>query len=122
MDWTQAKRETLLKLELYKQMPDWTDNEILEQYRLLLQRLQDDDIKSMDVRLKCFNMADEFERFSLQYSSLFNMACRRENPVSVETVQQILAVANSTKKGVIPEANGRGIVMDLAESKRREKL
>lgn len=119
LDWQEAKRQTA---SLLKDLPEYTDEMILDEYAQLLEALASDDVKSLSNREKAFEMHKRFPRFAVAYSSLVMMACHRERPLPVEMVKRLLQTAKLQKEGIVSEGVARGMTMDLAESYRRSNI
>jgi len=115
IDWNAAKKQTLEKL---KNSEPLTKSQMLKQYALLLKDLQSLEFREKDANFKCFTLHDKYERLALQYSTLFNLACRREKPYSVETVKLILETACDANDKKITDEQARQKVMSEALSLR----
>lgn len=118
INWTSAKREALEKI---KELPTFSDEEILLQYEQLLEALQEDEIKAMPKKLKTFVLHERFTKFAMAYGALFNMACVRDEPLPKDKIAQILKIARQKQSGELGEDKARGVICDLAETDLRSK-
>ena len=116
--WASAKLDTLEKI---KQLPEYSDDDIVSIYSDLLIDIQSPDITCLSAKEKAFTLHRKYPEFAIAYSGLFNVACRRQNPMSPDTVRTLLQVARDKKEGNIMEDKARGLVMDLAETSRRQR-
>lgn len=116
IDWNASKQDALEKI---RQLPEYTNADILEQYQQLLDALDEPEIKKMIPKLKVHVLYERFPDFSLAYGALFHAACYRKTPLPVSEVEQILKIAQQKKNGNITEDKARGFIGDLAESRRR---
>ena len=111
IDWQKSKQETLDKLA---ELPSYNAAEIVQDYQRLLNALQEPDIKDMPYKLKAFTLHQRFERFALSYSFLFNLAVKREKPVTADNVRQILEIAEQERNKEITNEEARVAVMTIA--------
>jgi hypothetical protein len=116
MDWDTATQQTREQLN---RLPDYTPTKILEEYEKLLEKLKTPEIQAMPANAKAFHMQQAFPNFALAYSGLFNIAVRRNKPVSKEAVGMLLITADKQKKGELSEEEAQGISMNIAESCRQ---
>lgn len=116
VEWQKAKTSTL---EQIGALPEYDDDMILSEYTALLAALPE--VAHLPAKHRAFLMQDKFPQFAIAYSGLFNMACRRPDPISVEAVKSMLETAAKQKAGEIKEEKSRGIIMDIAESIRRQR-
>lgn len=113
--WETAKVDTLKQI---KQLPSYDAATILRTYSELLIELQREEVASLPEELRAFTMQKKYPQFALAYSGLFNKACRR-TAIPVHVVKEMLDTVARKNEGVISEAKGRGIIMDIAEGYRR---
>jgi hypothetical protein len=118
MDWGKAKRDAARAVAA---LPEYTGADIEREYTALLAALAEPDVKAMATPAKTFAMYQRFPMFANSYSGMFNMACRRAEPVPMSVIKQMLDTIEMQKLGVISEAKAHGRAMDLAESFRRER-
>lgn len=111
IDWEKSKKDALQKL---KELPVYSRNDIIQDYQDLLVELGRDEIKDLDHRLKAFTLHQQFERFALSYTFLFNLAVKRNNPVSVDNVRDMLEIIEQQKQGLLSDEEARVKVMRLA--------
>ena len=115
-EWQKAKVSTLAQIEA---LPEYTEQMILSEYTALLAALPE--VAHLPAKHRAFLMQDRFPKFAIAYTGLFNMACRRPEPLSVDVVRTMLETAAKQKRGEIKEAKSRGVIMDLAETLRRQR-
>lgn len=117
MNWTQAKKDTR---ETIQSLPEYTHDDIEREYTALLDALKEDDVKNLATNAKTFEMYKRFPTFANSYSGIFNMACRRPNPLPMSVLKELMQTIELQKSGVITEAKAHAKAMDLAESYRRQ--
>ncbi len=115
-NWDAAKAATS---EALRSLPAYTPDRIVAEYEQLLHALADPVVREMSVQERTFTMHQRFQTFALAYSSLFNLACRREKPLAPHVVRRMLDVAAATERGDMTEEKARGTVLDIAEGFRR---
>lgn len=118
IEWSDAKMDALEKI---KNLPEFSDEDILNNYQQLLLALREPEVVQMQGRIKAFVLHERFPQFAMGFGALFNQACLRKDPMPLEEVKKILQIARLKKDGQIPESKARGIVGDLAESRRRNR-
>jgi hypothetical protein len=116
MNWHRAKRDAL---NLVKDLPDYTHEMILEEYSSLVEALKQPSVRTLMPKQRAFEMQKKFPRFAIAYSSLFMLACHRENPMPVEAVEDLLRTVELQKCGIVEEGKAHGMAMDIAEKYRR---
>jgi hypothetical protein len=113
-----VKRETLKKIA---ELPQYTDQEILRMYAQLVQALHEPAVQALSKQAKTAVLRVRFPEFALGYGALFHMACNRDEPYTVDKVQQIMGISAKLRDNVVTLEKARGICMDLAETDRRNR-
>lgn len=118
LSWSEAKETTRKQIAA---LPEYTSEDVLNTYKELLVELAKDNIKCLNPAARAFAMQRQFPQFSIAYSGLFNLACRRDTPPDLQQIAALIAIAEKQKAGQVDEAKARGMCMDVAESCRRAK-
>jgi hypothetical protein len=96
IDWAASEKELEQKLN---DLPSiYPDEELLQDYSDLLDALDEPEIQDMPPKSRAFVLHQRFERFALSYSTLFNIAARRDAPVPLQHVKEMLRVAKKQKE------------------------
>lgn len=94
INWAESQNQLAAKLSA---LPDhYSDEHILHDYAELLQAVREPEVQAMEPKHRAFILHERFERFAISYSTLFNIAARRD-PIPLESVKQMLLIASQQR-------------------------
>ena len=97
----------------------YTGAAVLQDYKRLLQILETYDT-TVPMPVRVADLHEQFPHLAIGYSYLFNVAVRRE-PIPYHLIEGVMQAIDAQKQGRISQPKARGLVMDMAETLRRQR-